>query len=116
MDVQQMSKEQLIELANESRRNLENDKSQITSLEADQRKLVSLLLSLTKITGSLRNRLLELSLDNKALTESLEKRAPDVHALFSDLRSSSKDRFSLADFPSVQELEQSIEAILGPIH
>jgi len=34
----------------------------------------------------------------------------------SDLRSNSKDRFSLADFPSVQELEQSIEAILGPIH
>ena len=111
-----MSKEQLIDLANESVRNLEKSKSQTTSLEADQRKLVSLLLSLTKITGSLRNRLLELSLDNKALTESLEKRAPDVHALFSDLRSKSKDGFSLADFPSVQELEQSIEAILGPIH
>ncbi|MGD0510167.1 MAG: hypothetical protein ABSA27_20385 [Terriglobales bacterium] len=115
MDVQQMSKEQLIDLASESGRDLENGKSQITSLEADQRKLVSLLLSLTKITGSLRNRLFELSLDNKALTESLEKRAPDVHALFSDLRSNSKNRFSLTDFPSVQELEQSIEAILGPI-
>ena len=115
-DVQHMSKEQLIELANESARNLEKSKSQTTSLEVDQRKLVSLLLSLTKITGSLRNRLFELSMDNKALTESLEKRAPDVHALFSDLRSSSKDRFSLTDFPSVQELEESIEAILGPIH
>jgi hypothetical protein len=116
MDVQHMSKEQLIDLASESARSLEKSKSQTTTLEADQRKLVSLLLSLTKITGSLRNRLLELSLDNKALTESLEKRAPDVHALFSDLRSNSKDRFALADFPSVQELEQSIEAILGPIH
>jgi hypothetical protein len=99
MDVQDMSKEQLIDLADESGRNLENGKSQITSLEADQRKLVSLLLRLTKITGSLRNRLFELSMDNKALTESLEKRAPDVHALFSDLRSNSKrssliDRFS----------------------
>ncbi|MFZ3187138.1 MAG: hypothetical protein WB523_17855 [Candidatus Sulfotelmatobacter sp.] len=116
MDVQQMSKEQLIDLAKESGQNLKNDKSQIASLEADQRKLVSLLLSLTKITGSLRNRLFELSRDNKALTESLEKRAPDVHALFSDLRSSYKDSPSLNDFPSVQELEQSIEAILGPIH
>jgi len=115
MDVKNMSKEQLIDLAKESGRNLEDGKSQITSLEADQRKLVSLLLRLTKITGSLRNRLFELSMDNKALTESLEKRAPDVHALFADLRSSSKDRFSLTDFPSVQELEESIEAILGPI-
>ena len=110
-----MSKEQLIDLANESGRNLENDKSQITSLEADQRKLVSLLLRLTKITGSLRNRLFELSMDNKALTESLEKRAPDVHALFSDLRSNSTSGPSSADFPSVQELEESIEAILGAV-
>ena len=116
MDVQHMSKEQLIDLAKESGQNLKNDKSQIATLEADQRKLVSLLLSLTKITGSLRNRLFELSRDNKALTESLEKRAPDVHALFSDLRSNSKADASLSDFPSVQELEQSIEAILGPIH
>jgi hypothetical protein len=116
MDVQQMSKDQLIDLANESGRDLENGKSQITSLEADQRKLVALLLRLTKITGSLRNRLFELSMDNKALTESLEKRAPDVHALFSDLRSNSKDGPSLTDFPSIQELEESIEAILGPIH
>jgi len=115
MDVQDMSKEQLIDLAKESVRNLENDKSQITSLEGDQRKLVSLLLRLTKITGSLRNRLFELSMDNKALTESLEKRAPDVHALFSDLRSNSKTPPSLTDFPSIQELEESIEAILGPI-
>ena len=110
-----MSKEQLIDLASESGRNLENYKRQITSLEADQRKLVALLLRLTKITSSLRNRLFELSLDNKALTESLEKRAPDVHALFSDLRSNSKNHPSLTDFPSVQELEESIEAILGPI-
>ena len=116
MDLQHMSKEQLIDLANESGRNLEKDQSQIISLEADQRKLVSLLLSLTKITGSLRNRLFELSRDNKSLTESLEKRAPDVHALFSDLRSNFKDDHSAADFPSIQELEQSIEAILGPIH
>jgi hypothetical protein len=116
MDMQQMNKEQLIDLANESGRNLENGKSQIASLEADQRKLVALLLRLTKITGSLRNRLYELSVDNKALTESLEKRAPDVHALFSDLRSSSKDHPAFADFPSIQELEESIEAILGPIH
>ncbi len=116
MDVQHMSKEQLIDLAKESGQNLKNDKSQIATLEADQRKLVSLLLSLTKITGSLRNRLFELSRDNKALTESLEKRAPDVHALFSDLRSNCKDGPSLTDFPSIQELEQSIEAILGPIH
>jgi len=115
MDVEHMSKEQLIELANESARNLEKSKSQTRSLEADQRKLVSLLLSLTKITSSLRNRLYELSLDNKALTESLEKRAPDVHALFSDLRNNSKTRLSLNDIPSVQELEESIEAILGPI-
>ena len=115
MNVEHMSKEQLIDLANESARNLEKSKSQTTSLEVDQRKLVSLLLSLTKITGSLRNRLFELSMDNKALTESLEKRAPDVHALFSDLRKSSNTRVSLDDFPSVQELEQSIEAILGPI-
>ena len=115
MDVKNMSKEQLIDLAKESGRNLENGKSQITSLEADQRKLVALLLRLTKITGSLRNRLFELSRDNKAL-ESLEKRAPDVHALFSDLRSSSKDDASWTDFPSIQELEKSIEAILGPIH
>jgi predicted nuclease with TOPRIM domain len=115
MDVQHMSKEQLIDLASESGRNLENYKRQITSLEADQRKLVALLLRLTKITSSLRNRLFELSLDNKALTESLEKRAPDVHALFSDLRSNSKNHPSLTDFPSVQELEESIEAILGPI-
>jgi hypothetical protein len=70
---------------------------------------------LTKITSSLRNRLYELSLDNKALTESLEKRAPDVHALFSDLRNNSNTRLSLNDIPSVQELEESIEAILGPI-
>jgi hypothetical protein len=116
MDVEQMSKEQLVDLAKESGQSLEKDKSQIASLEADQRKLVSLLLSLTKITGSLRNRLFELSRDNKALTESLEKRAPDVHALFSDLRSSSKDDASWTDFPSIQELEKSIEAILGPIH
>jgi len=115
MDVQQMSKEQLIDLAKESGRNLENGKSQITSLEADQRKLVALLLRLTKITGSLRNRLFELSMDNKALTESLEKRAPDVHALFSDLRSNAKNDPSVTDFPSIQELEESIEAILGPI-
>jgi hypothetical protein len=115
MDVEHMSKEQLIELANESTRNLEKSKNQTTSLEADQRKLVSLLLSLTKITSSLRNRLYELSLDNKALTESLEKRAPDVHALFSDLRNNSNTRLSLNDIPSVQELEESIEAILGPI-
>jgi len=115
-DVQQMSKAQLIDLAKESGRSLEDGKSQITSLEADQRKLVSLLLRLTKITGSLRNRLFELSMDNKALTESLEKRAPDVHSLFSDLRTNSKTQPSLADFPSVQELEESIEAILGPIH
>jgi hypothetical protein len=54
-------------------------------------------------------------MDNKALTESLEKRAPDVHALFSDLRTNSKENPSLSDFPSVRELEQSIEAILGPI-
>jgi len=101
MDVQDMSKEQLIDLADESGRNLENGKNQITSLEADQRKLVSLLLRLTKITGSLRNRLFELSMDNKALTESLEKRAPDVHALFSDLRSNAKDCPSLTDFPSI---------------
>jgi|SRR5208282_4195619 len=114
MDVQQMSKDQLIDLAHESGRDLENGKTQITSLEADQRKLVSLLLSLTKITGGLRNRLYELSRDNKALTESLEKRAPDVHALFSDLRTNSKDCPPLSDFPSVQELEESIEAILGP--
>jgi hypothetical protein len=116
MDVQDMSKEQLIDLADESGRNLENGKSQITSLEADQRKLVSLLLRLTKITGSLRNRLFELSMDNKALTESLEKRAPDVHALFSDLRSNAKDCPSLTDFPSIRELEESVEAILGPMH
>jgi hypothetical protein len=116
MDVEHMSKEQLVDLAKESGHNLEKDKSQIASLEADQRKLVSMLLSLTKITGSLRNRLFELSRDNKALTESLEKRAPDVHALFSDLRGSSKDDASWTDFPSIQELEQSIEAILGPIH
>jgi len=116
MDVQQMSKEQLIDLAKESGRSVEDGKSQITSLEADQRKLVSLLLRLTKITGSLRNRLFELSMDNKALTESLEKRAPDVHSLFSDLRTNSKTQPSLADFPSVQELEESIEAILGPLH
>lgn len=115
MDIEHMSKEQLVNLANESVRNLEKSKSQTTSLEADQRKLVSLLLSLTKITSSLRNRLYELSLDNKALTESLEKRAPDVHALFSDLRNNSKTRLSLNDIPSVQELEESIEAILGPI-
>ncbi|MFY9912141.1 MAG: hypothetical protein WAK56_20035 [Candidatus Sulfotelmatobacter sp.] len=116
MDVQHMSKEQLMDLAEESGQNLKNDKSQIASLEADQRKLVSLLLSLTKITGSLRNRLFELSRDNKALTESLEKRAPDIHALFSDLRSNSKEDASSTEFPSIQELEQSIEAILGPIH
>ncbi|MGC2516734.1 MAG: hypothetical protein WA383_19615 [Terriglobales bacterium] len=115
MDAQHMSKEQLIDLASESARSLEKSKSQTTSLEADQRKLVSLLLRLTKITGSLRNRLFELSIDNKALTESLEKRAPDVHALFSDLRSNSKTPPSLTDFPSVRELEESIEAILGPI-
>ena len=119
IDVQQMNKEQLIDLASKSGRDLENGKSQITSLEEDQRKLVALLLRLTKITGSLRNRLFELSMDNKALTESLEKRAPDVHALFSDLRSNSrnnsKDGLSSIDFPSIQELEQSIEAILGPI-
>jgi hypothetical protein len=102
-------------LASESARSLEKSKSQTTSLEADQRKLVSLLLRLTKITGSLRTRLFELSIDNKALTESLEKRAPDVHALFSDLRSNSKTPPSLTDFPSVRELEESIEAILGPI-
>ncbi len=114
-DVKNMSKEQLIDLAKESGRNLENGKSQITSLEADQRKLVALLLRLTKITGSLRNRLFELSMDNKALTESLEKRAPDVHALFADLRSSAKNDPSVSDFPSIQELEESIEAILGPI-
>ncbi len=116
MDVQQMSKEQLSTLAKESGQNLKDGKSEIASLEADQRKLVSLLLSLTKITGGLRNRLFELSRDNKALTESLEKRPPDVHALFSDLRSNYRDSPSLTDFPSVQELEQSIEAILGPIH
>ncbi len=116
MDVEKMSKDQLIDLANESGQNLKNDKSQIASLEADQRKLVSLLLSLTKITGSLRNRLYELSRDNKALSESLEKRAPDIHALFSDLRSNSKDDPSSRDFPSIQELEESIEAILGPVH
>ena len=112
---EQRTKEQLIELAKESGRNLENGKSQITSLEADQRKLVALLLRLTKITGSLRNRLFELSMDNKALTESLEKRAPDVHALFSDLRSNAKNDPSVTDFPSIQELEESIEAILGSI-
>ncbi|MGB8010200.1 MAG: hypothetical protein WCF68_01190 [Terriglobales bacterium] len=111
-----MSKDQLIDLAKESGKDLEDGKSKITALEADQRKLVSLLLNLTKITGSLRNRLFELSMDNKALTASLEKRAPDVHALFSDLRSNSKENPSLTDFPSVQELEESIEAILGPIH
>ena len=116
MDVEHMSKDQLIDLANESGQNLKNDKSQIASLEADQRKLVSLLLRLTKITGSLRNRLYELSRDNKALTASLEKRAPDIHALFSDLRSNSTDDPSSRDFPSIQELEESIEAILGPVH
>lgn len=109
-----MSKDQLIDFANESGQSLKNDKSQIASLEADQRKLVSLLLSLTKITGSLRNRLYELSRDNKALTASLEKRAPDIHALFSDLRSNCKDDPSSRDFPSIQELEESIAAILGP--
>ena len=36
-----MSKEQLIDLAKESGQSLEKDKSQIASLEADQRKLVS---------------------------------------------------------------------------
>jgi hypothetical protein len=71
-----MSKEQLIDLADESGRNLENGKSQITSLEADQRKLVSLLLRLTKITGSLRNRLFELSMDNKALMNLLRSALP----------------------------------------
>jgi hypothetical protein len=35
MDVQHMSKEQLIALASESGRDLENGKSQIASLEAD---------------------------------------------------------------------------------
>jgi hypothetical protein len=55
-------------------------------------------------------------MDNKALTESLEKRAPDVHALFSDLRSNAKDCPSLTDFPSIRELEESVEAILGPMH
>jgi len=115
MDVQQMNKDQLIVLARESGRSLADGKHQISSLEADQRKLVSLLLRLTKITGSLRNRLFELSMDNKALTESLEKRAPDVHALFSDLRGSSKENPTLSDFPSVKELEESIEAILGPV-
>jgi len=115
MDVEHVSKEQLIEFANESARHLATSKNPPTSLDAAQRKLVSLLLSLTKITSSLRNRLYELSLDNKALTESLEKRAPDVHALFSDLRNNSNTRLSLNDIPSVQELEESIEAILGPI-
>ena len=97
MDVEHMSKDQLIDLANESGQNLKNDKSQIASLEAD-------------------HRLYELSRDNKALTASLEKRAPDIHALFSDLRSNSTDDPSSRDFPSIQELEESIEAILGPVH
>jgi len=73
---------------------VKDEKSHIASLEAEQQKLVSRLLSLTRIAGSLRNRLYELSRDSKALTDSVEKRSPELHALFANLRTHSRTDLS----------------------
>jgi hypothetical protein len=115
VDLRSKNQDQLLEIGNKSLERLEDFETRITSLEGDRARLVSLFLSLTKITSGLRNRLFELSRDNKALTQSLETHAPEVYARFSDLRNDSRTHPTLVDVPSVQELEQAIEAFLGEI-
>jgi chromosome segregation ATPase len=129
MDLRNMNPGQLANLADKAKRDIEESKrdiedsqrglsslqTRVTSLETERGQLVSLLLGLTKITSHLRNRLFELSRDNKALSLSLEEHAPEVYARFSDLRSDSKTHPSVAEVPSVQELEQAIEAFLGKV-
>jgi predicted RNase H-like nuclease (RuvC/YqgF family) len=122
-----MNPGQLANLADKAKRDIEESKrgvedsqrgvtslqTKVTSLEAGQQELGPVIAELRKITTSLRNQLFELSRNQKALIESVRLRAPEVYALFSDLRNDSKTHPSVAEVPSVQELEQLIEAFLG---